>query len=188
LWGLVGTRMGYVNIASVTVTREFDIPFQCSACRLETWARIVAQGSATTAVEHHRLEELATHAAYGNAFRAVTNCPCPRCASPSQAFEARIQLHAKQLKRRKTWRTVLAAVFGTLGLLSSGGCAAQYPDLGTAAPGVAIWTFLWLVPLAVTVLMLGPPVPPRVHSSPHVRFAVPPVHHSSPPRLVASSA
>lgn len=163
--------MGYVEIWSTATSGTFDIPFQCARCGYATHGRVRATGHASTALEHHRVEEMAQQAAYGHAFRAVTESPCPRCQGPSTVFAQRSAEWEKKARNRKTLRLVLGAIGGVLLLGSSAGCASLYNDLAQAGPGVGMWTAFWGAILVGILLLLGPGKAPSIKGSPWVQLA-----------------
>jgi ribosomal protein L37E len=163
--------MGYVEVWSSETAGTFDIPFRCAQCGHATQARVRAMGHARTAIEHHRVEAMAQQAAYGHAFRAVTESPCPRCQGPSTTLAERLAEWERKARTRKTLRLVLGAVGLVLLFASSAGCASLYDDLAQAGPGVGIWTTFWGVILLGILLLLGPGKSPRRQASPWVQFA-----------------
>lgn len=163
--------MGYVRVATQGAQGWFPVPFQCGQCGLSTQANTFAASSATTALEHHRLEELAHAAAYQAAYRTASEVPCPRCGGPSTAFLERHRAWEQKATGRKRLRLVLGIVGAVLVLGSGGGCASLYDSVSKAAPGVAIWVGFWSVVVFGIVALLSPgKAPMRGPPSPNVRF------------------
>lgn len=150
------------------------MPFQCSQCGQSATAHVFTTGSAQTAIEHHRVGELAQAAAQTNAHQIASEAPCPFCGGESVVFGARTQQWEKRRRSRRTLRTALGAIGGLMVVSTTVGCGSLYTQLdGHALQGMAMWAVFWSLPLVALLLLLGPgkrPTRRPIHPD-HIRFA-----------------